>query len=55
MNHGGDSDSTGAIAGNLVGAHHGASALRPDWRERVELADVITEMAGRLAAVGGNQ
>jgi ADP-ribosylglycohydrolase len=52
VNHGGDSDSTGAIAGNLLGAHYGASALRADWRERVELADVITEMAGRLSAVG---
>ena len=50
--HGGDSDSTGAIAGNLLGAHYGASALRADWRERVELADVITEMAVRLSAVG---
>jgi ADP-ribosylglycohydrolase len=52
VNHGGDSDSTGAIAGNLLGAHYGASALRADWRERVELADVITDMAGRLSAVG---
>jgi ADP-ribosyl-[dinitrogen reductase] hydrolase len=55
VNHGGDSDSTGAIAGNLLGAHYGASALRTDWRERVELADVITEMAGRLSAVGGSE
>jgi hypothetical protein len=52
VNHGGDSDSTGAIAGNLLGAHYGASALRADWRERVELADVITDMAGRLLAIG---
>ena len=52
VNHGGDSDSTGAIAGNLLGAHYGASALRADWRERVELADVITDMAGRLSAIG---
>jgi ADP-ribosylglycohydrolase len=45
----------GGAIGDALGAHYGASALRADWRERVELADVITDMAGRLAAVGGNQ
>ncbi len=55
VNHGGDSDSTGAIAGNLLGAHYGASALRADWRERVELADVITDMAERLAVIGDSE
>jgi len=49
VNHSGDSDSTGAIAGNLVGAAYGVDALRPDWRHRVELADEITALADRLA------
>ena len=52
VNHSGDSDSTGAIAGNLLGAAHGVDALNPDWRHRVELADTITGLAERLAGSG---
>ena len=52
VNHSGDSDSTGAIVGNLVGAHHGFEAIRSDWRQRVELADLLASMAGRLADTG---
>ena len=37
VNHGGDSDSTGAIAGNLLGAVHGVSAISASWLERLEL------------------
>ncbi|MEJ2483497.1 MAG: ADP-ribosylglycohydrolase family protein, partial [Gemmatimonadota bacterium] len=31
VNHSGDSDSTGAICGNLLGARLGEAALPPDW------------------------
>ena len=51
VNHSGDSDSTGAIAGNLLGALHGTGPIRDDWCERVELADVITDIASQLAEV----
>lgn len=51
VNHGGDSDSTGAIAGNLLGALRGVDALPQPWLERLELRAVITELAGDLAAV----
>ena len=51
VNHSGDSDSTGAIAGNLLGALHGTGPIRDDWCERVELADVIADLASRLAEV----
>ncbi|MBY6111964.1 MULTISPECIES: ADP-ribosylglycohydrolase family protein [unclassified Halomonas] len=48
VNHDGDSDSTGAIAGNLLGAMMGVSAIPESWLEPLELRDVITEMAEDL-------
>ena len=49
VNHGGDSDSTGAIAGNLLGAQLGKSALPPAWLEQLELRDAIEQLAVDLA------
>jgi len=51
VNHGGDSDSTGAITGNIVGAFHGPDALPPEWVDHVELKDVIRTLAEDLTAV----
>ena len=51
VNHSGDSDSTGAITGNLLGALHGTGPIRDDWCERVEMADVIADLAKRLVEV----
>jgi ADP-ribosylglycohydrolase len=48
VNHDGDSDSTGAIVGNLLGAVHGAKAIPPKWLEPLELHDVISEIADDL-------
>ncbi len=48
VNHGGDSDSTGAIAGNLAGTLYGVSAIPEEWLEPLELRDVITEIADDL-------
>jgi ADP-ribosyl-[dinitrogen reductase] hydrolase len=45
VNHSGDSDSTGSVCGNLVGAMYGEQALRPDWLEKLELAGVIGQLA----------
>ncbi len=50
VNHDGDSDSTGAIAGNLLGVVHGVNAIPTSWREPLELRDVITEIAQDLLA-----
>ena len=50
VNHDGDSDSTGAIAGNLLGAMHGAKAIPASWLEPLELREVISEMAEDLFA-----
>ena len=48
VNHDGDSDSTGAIAGNILGAHLGYSAIDDKWKKDLELADVILELSGDL-------
>lgn len=51
VNHDGDSDSTGAIAGNLLGVMHGSKAIPSAWLEPLELREVITEIAEDLLAV----
>jgi len=50
VNHSGDSDSTGAIAGNLIGALLGEDALPGAWVEPLEACDVIVQVANDLAA-----
>ena len=50
VNHGGDSDSTGAIAGNLLGCIHGMGAIPEEWLEGLELRDEIEEIATDLYA-----
>lgn len=45
VNHSGDSDSTGAITGNLWGLMHGIDAIPATWLERLELRDEITAIA----------
>jgi ADP-ribosylglycohydrolase len=51
VNHDGDSDSTGAITGNIVGAALGRQAIAEAWLEPLELRSVIEEMAADLATV----
>jgi ADP-ribosylglycohydrolase/predicted protein tyrosine phosphatase len=53
--HGGDSDSTGAITGNLLGAIWGIEALPRAWVERVELRDTIERLAGDLFAAASSE
>lgn len=48
VNHSGDSDSTGAVAGNLLGAIHGVSGLPMDWVSAVEGRDVLVQVADDL-------
>ncbi|WP_062216961.1 ADP-ribosylglycohydrolase family protein [Streptomyces sp. NBRC 109706] len=45
VNHGGDSDSTGSVAGNLLGALHGETALPPAWLAELEGRAAILELA----------
>jgi len=49
VNHDGDSDSTGSIAGNLLGAIHGEQAIPQRWLAPLELREVIMEIADDLA------
>jgi ADP-ribosyl-[dinitrogen reductase] hydrolase len=51
VNHAGDSDSTGAMAGNLLGAQLTAAALPEDWLARLELRAEITALADQAADV----
>ena len=48
VNHDGDSDSTGAICGNIVGAYLGKSSVPQDWLDKLECKDVIEEMGIKL-------
>ena len=48
VNHSGDSDSTGAICGNIMGTLWGRSAIPAHFTEKLELLDIIEEMANDL-------
>jgi len=48
VNHDGDSDSTGSIAGNLLGAMHGVDAIPSSWMTPLELRAIIEEIADDL-------
>ena len=48
VNHKGDSDSTGAITGNILGAMVGYDAIEEKWKKNLELHDVILEIADDL-------
>ena len=51
VTHGGDSDSTGAIAGNILGAWLGASAIPAEWLAVIETRDIVERMAVRIHEV----
>jgi ADP-ribosylglycohydrolase len=53
VNHSGDSDSTGSVCGNLVGAMYGQQALRESWLDRLELREVIEGVADDALAEFG--
>ena len=48
VNHRGDSDSTGAVTGNILGALLGYEKIDDKWKKDLELSDVILEMADDL-------
>jgi ADP-ribosylglycohydrolase len=45
VHHGGDSDSTGAICGNIIGALIGIGGVPMDWLVELELREVIEQVA----------
>ncbi|EYD74036.1 hypothetical protein Rumeso_04407 [Rubellimicrobium mesophilum DSM 19309] len=50
MTHGGDSDSTGAIAGNLLGLLYPQEVMAHPWRREIECADVMERLARDIGA-----
>jgi ADP-ribosylglycohydrolase len=54
VNHSGDSDSTGAICGNILGAMRGTKAIPPEWLAELELRAVTERLTmDALAEFGG--
>lgn len=48
VNHSGDSDSTGAVTGNIVGAYLGLKGIPQKYLDCLELKDVILDIADDL-------
>ncbi|MBQ4347157.1 MAG: ADP-ribosylglycohydrolase family protein [Firmicutes bacterium] len=48
VNHSGDSDSTGAVCGNILGAYLGSAAIPEEWKEKIELKELFIGMAAEL-------
>lgn len=48
VNHDGDSDSTGAITGNILGAYLGFKKIPMNWVEKIEMKEVLIQMADDL-------
>ena len=46
-NRGCDADTTGAIAGGLLGITHGEAGIPPRWKDRLEYAPQLREAATR--------
>ncbi|MEU0808083.1 ADP-ribosylglycohydrolase family protein [Streptomyces sp. NPDC005970] len=51
VNHSGDSDSTGSICGNLLGAYYGDFRLPPMWLAQIEGRGTVAELADDFAYV----
>ena len=45
MNLGDDADTTGAIYGQITGAHYGAKAIPTTWRNKLTMTAAITSLA----------
>ncbi len=48
VNHGGDSDSTGAITGNILGLINGLEQIPDKWIERLLAQDIVKQMGEDL-------
>ena len=49
INHDGDSDSTGAITGNIIGAYLGYNTIPRYYKNNIELKDIILELADDMS------
>jgi ADP-ribosyl-[dinitrogen reductase] hydrolase len=48
VNLGGDADTTGAVAGGLLGAHYGASAVPERWAQRISYGPEVVSVVPAL-------
>lgn len=48
VNHDGDSDSTGAITGNILGAYLGVNKIPKEWIEKIELFDTLDDISNEI-------
>lgn len=48
VNHNGDSDSTGAVTGNILGAYIGYQSIPQKYKDNLELHDLILEISDDL-------
>lgn len=48
VNHNGDSDSTGAVTGNILGAYLGIDRISNNFLKNLEIRNVIEDMADKL-------
>ena len=51
VNHGGDSDSTAAVAGNIIGAILGYNAIPERYKTNLELHDLIVSVADDITTM----
>ena len=49
VNHKGDSDSTWAVTGNILGAWLGYEQIEDKWKKDLELLEIILEIAGDIS------
>lgn len=54
VNLGDDADTTGAIYGQIAGAHYGVDEIPASWRQRLAMRDEIEALADRLLASPGS-
>lgn len=53
VNLGDDADTTGAIYGQIAGAHYGWKSIPTEWRDRVTMSPEITSLADDLLGQSG--
>ena len=53
VNLGDDADTTAAIYGQIAGAYYGIDGIPQDWREKIAMAELITELADGLLGLDG--
>ncbi|MCD7839613.1 MAG: ADP-ribosylglycohydrolase family protein [Erysipelotrichaceae bacterium] len=51
VNHDGDSDSTGAIAGNIIGAYLGYDKIPDYYKDYIEAKDILLEISDALEMI----